>query len=67
VPAHPALAARRECDKQKLLHLFYKGAVAEEVLAAEQDRIDGKRSEARRWADVAAMTRARSCRRSRRR
>jgi hypothetical protein len=35
------------------LHLFYKGSVAEEVLAAEQDRIEAERAEARRWADAA--------------
>ena len=40
-------------QQRKLLHLFYKGAVAEEVLAAEQDRIEAERGEARRWATVA--------------
>jgi hypothetical protein len=41
-------------EQQKLLHLFYKGSVAEEVLAAEQDRIEAERTEAHRWADAAA-------------
>ena len=41
-------------EQQKLLHLFYKGSVAEEVLAAEQDRIEAERTEANRWADAAA-------------
>jgi hypothetical protein len=42
-------------EQQKLLHLFYKGNVAEEVLAAEQDRIESERAEAHRWAEVAAQ------------
>ena len=42
-------------EQQKLLHLFYKGSVAEEVLAAEQDRIESERAEAHRWADAAAQ------------
>ncbi len=37
-------------EQQKLLHAFYNGNVAEEVLAAEQQRIDAERAEARRWA-----------------
>jgi site-specific DNA recombinase len=41
-------------QQQKLLHLFYKGAVAEEVLTAEQKRIEVERSEARRWGQTAA-------------
>jgi site-specific DNA recombinase len=41
-------------QQQKLLHLFYKGSVAEEVLAAEQDRIEAERSETHRWAEAAA-------------
>jgi site-specific DNA recombinase len=57
--------AQRECDRhnrrlqelqrqqQKLLHAFYNGNVAEEVLAAEQRRIDAERAEARRWATAA--------------
>jgi hypothetical protein len=40
-------------QQRKLLHLFYKGEVAEEVLAAEQDRIEAESGEARRWATVA--------------
>jgi site-specific DNA recombinase len=41
-------------EQQKLLHLFYKGSVAEEVLAAEQSRIEAERAEARRWGEAAA-------------
>jgi site-specific DNA recombinase len=41
-------------QQKKLLHLFYKKAVAEEVLVAEQDRIENERSEAHRWAEAAA-------------
>jgi site-specific DNA recombinase len=40
-------------QQKKLLHLYYKGSVAEEVLAAEQDRIDAERSEVHRWAEAA--------------
>jgi hypothetical protein len=40
-------------QQQKLLHLFYKGAVAEEVLTAEQKGIEVERSEARRWGQTA--------------
>ena len=41
-------------EQQKLLQLFYKGNVAEEVLAAEQERIERERTEARRWGEAAA-------------
>jgi site-specific DNA recombinase len=59
------LTARKESDRharrlhelqreqQKLLQLFYKGSVAEEVLAAEQGRIERERTEARRWSEAA--------------
>ena len=40
-------------QQQKLLHLFYKGSVDEEVLDAEQDRIEVERREARRWGKAA--------------
>lgn len=42
-------------QQQKLLHLYYKGKVAEEVLGAEQDRIEAERTEAHRWANAAAQ------------
>lgn len=41
-------------QQQKLLHLVYKGSIDEEVLAAEQTRIESERAEAHRWADAAA-------------
>ncbi len=42
-------------EQQKLLHLFYKSSIDEDVLAAEQDRIESERAEAHRWAEVAAQ------------
>jgi hypothetical protein len=36
------------------LHLFYKGSIAEEVLEAEQARIETEPSQAQRWGEVAA-------------
>jgi site-specific DNA recombinase len=51
---HTARLQELQNQQRKLLHLFYKGAVAEEVLAAEQDRIEAERGEARRWAKAAA-------------
>jgi site-specific DNA recombinase len=60
------LTAQRESDRhtrrlqelhreqQKLLHLFYKGSIAEEVVEAEQTRIETERSQAQHWAKVAA-------------
>jgi site-specific DNA recombinase len=41
-------------EQQKLLHLFYKGNIAEEVLEAEQTRIESERAKAHHWAKVAA-------------
>jgi hypothetical protein len=41
-------------EQQKLLHLFYKGSIGEEVLEAEQIRIETERSHAQRWGEVAA-------------
>jgi site-specific DNA recombinase len=40
-------------EQQKLVQLFYKGNVAEEVLEAEQTRIEAERTEARRWSAAA--------------
>jgi site-specific DNA recombinase len=57
--------ARRESDRhnrrlreltgeqQKLVQLYYKGGVSEEVLQAEQERIQAERAQARQWADAA--------------
>ncbi len=57
--------ARRESDRhnrrlreltgeqQKLVQLYYKGGVSEEVLKAEQNRIENERSQAQQWADAA--------------
>jgi site-specific DNA recombinase len=42
-------------EQQKLLHLFYKGSIAEEVLEAEQTRIETERSQAQRWGEMAAQ------------
>jgi site-specific DNA recombinase len=41
-------------EQQKLLHLFYKDSIGEEVLEAEQTRIETERSQAQRWGEVAA-------------
>jgi hypothetical protein len=40
-------------EQQKLVQLYYKGGVSEEVLKAEQDRIETERATARQWADAA--------------
>jgi site-specific DNA recombinase len=40
-------------EQQKLVQLYYKGGVSEEVLKAEQDRIETERAKARQWADAA--------------
>jgi hypothetical protein len=40
-------------QQQKLLQAFYRGSIDEAVLAAEQQRIDAERAEARRWAAAA--------------
>ena len=40
-------------EQQKLVQLYYKDGVSEEVLKAEQSRIDAERADARRWARVA--------------
>jgi site-specific DNA recombinase len=44
-----------QTEQQKLLHLFYKGSIAEEVLEAEQARIEAERGQATHWAEVAAQ------------
>jgi site-specific DNA recombinase len=40
-------------EQQKLVQLYYKGNVSEEVLEAEQTRIEAERTEARRWSAAA--------------
>lgn len=41
-------------EQQKLVQLYYRGAVSEEVLQAEQTRIEAERTEARRWIESAS-------------
>jgi site-specific DNA recombinase len=40
-------------EQQKLVQLYYRKAVSEEVLRAEQERIERERSEAERWSTAA--------------
>ncbi len=40
-------------EQQKLVQLYYKGGVSEEVLKAEQERIETERTKAQQWADAA--------------
>ncbi len=40
-------------EQQKLVQLYYKGGVSEEVLKAEQERIETERAKAQQWADAA--------------
>ncbi len=40
-------------EQQKLVQLYYKGGVSEEVLKAEQERIESERTKAQQWADAA--------------
>jgi site-specific DNA recombinase len=40
-------------EQNKLLSLYYKGSVDEELLASEQTRIDRESAEAQHWAEVA--------------
>ena len=40
-------------QQQKLVQLYYKGGVSEEVLKAEQQRIETERGKAQRWSDAA--------------
>ena len=42
-------------EQQKLVQLYYRDAVSEEVLKAEQQRIETERAEAQRWKDAAAQ------------
>jgi site-specific DNA recombinase len=42
-------------EQQTLLQLAYKKSIDEDVLAAEQERIDVERREARRWDEIAAQ------------
>jgi hypothetical protein len=41
-------------EQQKLVQLYYKGGVSEEVLQAEQTRIEGERTQAHHWIEAAA-------------
>jgi hypothetical protein len=40
-------------EQQKLVQLNYKGGVSEEVMKAEQERIESERTKAQQWADAA--------------
>jgi site-specific DNA recombinase len=40
-------------EQQKLVQLYYKGGVSEEVLKAEQERIEAERAQAQQWAEAA--------------
>ncbi len=40
-------------QQQKLIQLYYKGGVSEEVMQAEQQRIEAERTSAERWSDDA--------------
>lgn len=40
-------------QQQKLVQLYYRGTIGEEVLTAEQQRIERERAEAHRWAAAA--------------
>ena len=40
-------------QQQKLVQLFYNGGVSEEVLQAEQERINTEKAKAQQWADAA--------------
>jgi site-specific DNA recombinase len=42
-------------EQQKLLHLYYRGGVSEEVLQAEQQRIEAERTQARRLIEGASL------------
>jgi hypothetical protein len=42
-----------QSEQQKLLQLFYNGGVDEDVLKAEQQRIETERNKARRWVESA--------------
>jgi site-specific DNA recombinase len=40
-------------QQQKLVQLYYKGGVSEEVMQAEQQRIEAERSASERWSNMA--------------
>ena len=40
-------------EQQKLVQLYYKGGVSEEVLQAEQQRIEAERTQAHHWIEAA--------------
>jgi site-specific DNA recombinase len=40
-------------EQQKLVQLYYKGGVSEEVLQAEQTRIEAERTQAHHWVEAA--------------
>ena len=46
--------AQLKSEQQRLLQLHYRGLVDEEVLAAEQARIEHERAQARKWAEASA-------------
>ncbi len=41
-------------EQQKLVQLYYKGGVSEEVLEAEQKRIESERTQAHHWIEAAS-------------
>jgi site-specific DNA recombinase len=41
-------------EQQKLVQLYYRDLVSEDVLKSEQERIKAERAQAHRWADQAA-------------
>ena len=41
------------CEQHKLVQLYYKGKIGEEVLEAEQTRIEAERTKARCWSAAA--------------
>jgi site-specific DNA recombinase len=47
-----------QTEQRKLLHLYYRDQIDEQVLAEEQHRIQRERADAERWADVAEHTAA---------
>jgi site-specific DNA recombinase len=40
-------------EQQKLIQLYYRGGVSDEVLQAEQSRIEAERTQSRRWVEAA--------------
>ena len=46
--------AQLKNEQQRLLQLHYRGLVDEDVLAAEQARIEHERAQARKWAEASA-------------